>query len=425
MKKKYYIITFGCQMNKSDSERMASVFEKSGYAPASSESEADIIVVNSCSVRQAAIDRIWGLASKYEILKEGKNFKTMLTGCVLESDKSRLREKFDFVFNIKELVELERYLSRNISDEYDSYFKVRPKYSNSLQALIPIMSGCNNYCSYCAVPYVRGAEESRSIFEILKEAKDFVLSGGKEIMLLGQNVNSYCPNDLEICDSKNPFSQPFAKLLWELNQLEDLRKIHFTSAHPKDMHDDVINALGLPRMANYLHLALQSGDDDILRKMNRKYTAEKYARIIEKVRKVRPDIAVGTDIIVGFPGETIEQFQNTLNFYEMIQFDIAFLAMYSPRVGTAAAAMEDDVTRIEKKRRWHALQDLMEKITFAKNQKYVGKTVEVLIDKVTPDFCEGNSSEMKRVRFFAKSEEKIVKVKVLKAMEWLLEGEAQ
>jgi len=360
----------------------------------------------------------------FRAIRKNKPLTAILTGCVLDEDKEKFKEKFDFMFNIKDLNLLEKFLHEKNDYTKSNYFETLPKYSNNYQAFVPIMTGCNNFCSYCAVPYARGREVSRSVVEILKEIQGLAKAGCKEIILLGQNVNSFNPIDLENFSQENYFNHKFAKLLWEVNQIEGPDRIWFTAAHPKDMHDEVIEALALPKMLNYLHLALQSGDNEILRSMNRKYTVDDYEKIIEKVRTVRPDIALGTDLIVGFPGETPEQFENTINFYKKIRFDISYPAQYSPRSGTKAAELEDNVSREEKKRRWRIVQTLMEQTTLDLNQKYTGQEVSVLIDTKKDNWCEGNSREMKRVRIYDQDYEigQIVNVKVKEAKMWILEG---
>ncbi|NQT49088.1 tRNA (N6-isopentenyl adenosine(37)-C2)-methylthiotransferase MiaB [Candidatus Kuenenbacteria bacterium] len=437
--KKYHIITFGCQMNKSDSERIVAVFEHLNCSSVDAPEEADVVVVNSCSVRQAPIDRVWGLLKIFDEIKLKREISVILTGCILPEDKIKFEKRYDFVFDIKELNLLEKYLTQSgatpasrltgdgteqqlYTDE--NYFSVLPKSSSKYKAFVPIMTGCNNYCSYCAVPYVRGREESRSVKEVLSEANHLVANGAKEVTLLGQNVNSYAPADLESFSKANPFHQPFAKLLWEVNQIDNIDRIGFLSSHPKDLHDDIIQAFSLPKMSNYLHLALQSGDNQVLEKMNRKYTIEDYEKLISKLRQVRPDIAIGTDIIVGFPGETVQQFENTLKAFDRIQFDIAYHAMYSPRSGTTADKLEDDVSQEEKRRRWHQFQDQMKKIVLLNNQKYVGQKVSVLIDTVEDDYVEGNSREMKRVQIKNSGAQigDIVEVEVKKAREWVFYG---
>jgi len=414
-------------MNISDSERVAAVFEHLNYSAVKSPDEADVVVINACSVRQTAIDRIWGLTRDLSKRRRADGLKLILTGCVLPEDRAKLAERFDLIFEIKKLHELERFLRGKQDFVGADYFNVPGKADSPFSRFVPIMTGCDNYCSYCAVPFVRGREQSRPVKDVLAEIRELVRVGAKEVCLLGQNVNSYNPPDKENFSAANPFAHAFAQLLWEVNQVFGVRRINFSASHPKDVSDEMIEALKLPKQLNYLHLALQSGDDVVLRDMNRKYTAADFEKLIQKIRVARPDMAIGTDIIVGFPGETREQFENTLRLYERVRFDIAYLAMYSPRMGTAAAKLVDDVPHEEKKRRWRELQALMEKVVLEKNQKYLGQTVEVLIDKTEKGFVEGNSREMKRVRVYGNSHLQagdLVSVKVEVAMMWVLSGRA-
>lgn len=442
---KYFIVTYGCQMNKSDSERIAAILEKAGYRPAKNETQANLIVINACSVRQTAVDRIYGkVRNLTELRTKKKEHRTILTGCVLPEDKEKLKDKFDLVLGINEFKNLKTKELKNLKTEKfknlkrtgllrsdksglamtSDYFCIQPRYTNRFSVFVPIMTGCNNFCSYCVVPYVRGREVSRDVCDVLDEVKQLAKNGCLEIMLLGQNVNTYKPKDIESFSKNNPYKDNFAALLWEINQIPGIRSMHFTASHPKDMSREVIDALALPKMVNYLHLPVQSGDNVVLRKMNRHYKVVDYINLIEKIRAKKLDIALGTDIIVGFPGETKKQFENTVKLYKKIGFDIAYLAMYSPRQGTAAAKLLDDVPRQEKKRRWNVLQKLMEKIVLEKNKKYVGKTVSVLADEFKNGECIGNSTEMKRVRFPGKKNMvgKIFDAKVNKAYEWILEG---
>jgi tRNA-2-methylthio-N6-dimethylallyladenosine synthase len=441
MSKTYHIITFGCQMNKSDSERLAAVVEAAGFLPTEKLKNADLVMINACSVRQTGIDRIYGMVRNYERMKKKRPLITILTGCLLPVDQEKLVNRFDLVFGIKNIGELKSFLHSHqltslrqrriglwpkpVNQSTANYLDIKPVHQSKFSAYVPIMTGCNNFCSYCAVPYARGRETSRDVKSILKEIKKLAKKGYLQITLLGQNVNSYQPADVNNFSPANPFTHNFARLLWEVNQIDGIKRINFTSAHPKDMDDQVIQALALPKMVNYLHLALQSGADEILQKMNRQYTVKDYDEIIKKIRQVKPKIALGTDIIVGFPGETKEQFANTLKFYKKAGFDICFLAKYSPRSGTAAAKLVDDVPAIEKKNRWRKLQNLMEEITLKKNQQYLNKKVAVLIDTCKNGYSEGDSLEMKRVRI--QTEEnlvgKIIEVKIKKAMTWMLEGE--
>ncbi|MFA5128817.1 MAG: tRNA (N6-isopentenyl adenosine(37)-C2)-methylthiotransferase MiaB [Patescibacteria group bacterium] len=423
-KNKYHIIAYGCQMNKSDSERVAAVLEKIGYKPARSEKQADLAVLVACSVRQAAVDRLYGRARELSKIKNvNPNFKTILTGCILPRDKKKFIDKFDLVLDLKQIIDLEKF-KNYCQSWHEHYFKIEPRYSTKFSAFVPIMTGCNNFCSYCAVPYVRGREVSRPVVEVVAEIKNLAKRGCLEITLLGQNVNAYWPDDTKNFSKKNPYKHPFAALLWEVNQIRGIKRIFFTAPHPRDMTNEVIDALTLPKMVNYLHLPLQAGDDKVLKQMNRSYTTADYLKLVAKINKKRLGIALGTDIIVGFPGETKKSFQNTVELYKKADFDIAYLAIYSPREGTAAAKFKDDVPRAEKKRRRDVLQNLMEKIVFEKNQKYVGKVVSVLVDEYKNGKCIGNSLEMKRVRFNGKKNMigKIFNVKIKKAFEWILEG---
>lgn len=412
-------------MNKSDSERVAAVLEKLGYEPTSKEDRADLVVLVACSVRQAAVDRLYGKAQELNKIKKiNPNFRIILTGCVLRRDKKKFVDKFDLVLGLEQITNLEKF-KNYCQSWHEHYFKIEPRYSTKFSAFVPIMTGCNNFCSYCAVPYVRGREVSRPVSGVLAEIKNLAKNGCLEVTLLGQNVNTYRPADTENFSPKNPYKHPFAALLWEINRISGVRRIFFTAPHPKDMSHEVIDALTLPKMVNYLHLPVQAGDDTVLRKMNRHYTAADYLKLVDKIKKKKPGIALGTDIIVGFPGETKKQFENTVKLYKKANFDIAYLAIYSPRQGTVAAKLVDDVSRAEKKRRWQVSQDLMEKIVFRKNQKYVGKKVSVLVDEYKKGQCIGNSLEMKRVRFPGKKNMigRIFDVKIKKAFEWILEGD--
>ncbi len=427
-------------MNKSDSERVAAVLEKIGYKPALSEKQADLAVLVACSVRQAAVDRLYGRARELAKLKtRNLKLKTVLTGCVLPEDRKKFQGKFDFILDLDEWNDFSnKFQVPSSKFKNFDYFHISPRYTEKFRAYVPIMTGCNNFCSYCAVPYVRGREVSRDVAEVIAEVKKLAKSGCIEITLLGQNVNAYKPKDSPL-RKDCPYKHPFAALLWEANRILGIKRIHFTAPHPRDMTDDVIDALTLPKMVNYLHLPLQAGDDKVLKKMNRSYTAADYLKLVAKINKKKPGIALGTDIIVGFPGETKKAFQNTVELYKKANFDIAYLAMYSPRQGTVAAKFKDDVPRPEKKRRRDVLQNLMEKIVLEKNQKYVGKIVSVLVDEYKNEKCIGNSLEMKRVRFLAKKKPpqspfkkggseggfigKIFNVKIKKAFEWILEGD--
>ncbi len=288
-----------------------------------------------------------------------------------------------------------------------------------------IQTGCQKFCTYCVVPYARGLERNRPAADILGEVRALAGKGTLEVTLMGQAINTYKAPDRQVFSAENPYKNDFAALLWEVNQVPGLRRIHYTGAHPMNMTDEVIDALALPKQVNFLHLPVQAGSNEVLKRMNRRYTREQYLEIIGKIRERRPGIALGSDIIVGFCGETPEQFEETLDLYRRADFDISYNAMYSTRSGTQAAKLfADDVPKSEKKRRWNALQVLMEETVLRKNQAYLGRTVEVMVDSRGDGWCGGMSSEMKLVRFDTKEDlrGRIVSVKVDKAMEWMLTG---
>jgi len=444
MLKKYHIVTLGCQMNKHDSERIAGLLNSLNYKPTAHIIQADIIVLNSCSVRQASEDKAFGLIKNWQQYRnKKKNLIIIVTGCMPGRDKNGvLKEKIkgvDLWFGIDELPMLPKRLGGLDYNFKKDYLSIAPLRQNSAQAFVTIQTGCNNFCSYCAVPYARGRERNRPVRDILTEVKKLATKGCLEITLLGQVVNRYIAPDRKNFNPKNPFKtrDDFAALLWELNQSAGWRKkikrINFTASDPQYFNEAQIEALKLPSQVNYLHLPAQNGDNAVLKKMNRKYTREQYIKLVKKIRLARPDIALGTDLIVGFCGETKKQFKNTLDFYKKCDFDIAYTAIYSERSGTAAAkaakagvkTFQDSIPQLEKKRRWHELQELMEKTTFRKNQKYLDKIVEVMVEKCENGICSGNSGEMKLVQFLGKSNliGKIVKVKITRPEMWVLRGE--
>ena len=331
----YYIITYGCQMNKADSERIATILESKRYKEASNINEANLIVVNMCSVRQSAVDRVYGKIKNFAKLKaQNPKLKTILTGCILKKDRPKFAKGFDQILRFKDLL------------------KYQPKYQDKSVAFIPISNGCNNACSYCVVPFVRGPLICRNHKEIIKETKNTIKQGFKEIWLLGQNVNDY--------QSPTDSSTNFAKLLNMLNEIPGNFKILFTSPHPKNFSEELIDILAkCGKFGKYLNLPVQSGNDEILKKMNRNYTVKEYKKLVKKIREKIPEIRLSTDVIVGFPGETKKQFQNTAKLLKEIKFNWAYVAKYSPRSGTAAFQMKDDVPLKEKKRRWKTLNDII------------------------------------------------------------------
>lgn len=329
---KYHIITFGCQMNKSDSERMAADLENKGYKNTLKIETADLIIVNMCSVRQSAVDRVYGLLPKFKKVKA----KTVLTGCILKEDKKKFKKRFDSIWPMKD------------------YFNIPPKCQSNLRAFVPISNGCNNFCTYCVVPFTRGPLICRDHHLILKEVQNLVKKSFKEIWLLGQNVNDY--------HSPTNSSINFAKLLAMINNLQGEFFVRFMSPHPKNFTDELITVIAKSeKVAKYLNLPMQSGDNQILKKMQRSYTVKQYKNLVKKIRKKIPEINLSTDVIVGFPSETKKQFQNTAKLLKEIKFNIAYIAKYSPRMGTAAFQMKDNVPLKEKKLREKILREILAK----------------------------------------------------------------
>ncbi len=319
-------------MNIADSERIATMLEKMGYTKTSNESEADLVAIIMCSVRQSAVDRVHWLAEKFRRMKNSP--KTILTGCILQKDKKIFKEKFDQVWDMQDI---------------DGFLEIMPRHSSQPATYVPIMTGCNNFCSYCVVPYTRGREVSRPAKKIVKEIKLAVKDGAKEVWLLGQNVNSYKDKKVK-----------FPELLKMVDNIPGNFVLNFTSSHPKDFSDELIDIMAkCKKLSRDLNLPIQSGDDKILKKMNRPYTVAQYKNLVKRIRKAIPNVRLSTDIIVGFPGETKKQFENTVKVLKDIGYGVAFINKYSPRAGTAAEKMKDNVSWAEKKRREKVLIDLI------------------------------------------------------------------
>ncbi len=436
----YHITTYGCQMNKNDSERMAGLLGTLGFGEAENETQADLILINTCSVRQSAEDRVYGAQEKYlEYKKTKPDMIVAVTGCMPGRDKARVFKKrlpaTDLYFPTPDMVHLPRWIAElrpdlvNSASLEDDYLKIHPQRAPSVQAFVTIQTGCNKFCTYCVVPYARGLERNRPVKDILDECRELVAHGILEITLLGQTVNSYKATDPESFSATNPYQDHFAKLLWEINQLDGLQRLHWTAAHPLSMTDEVIHALTLPKQVNYLHLPVQSGSNEVLRRMNRKYTREQYLEVIRKIKLARPEIALGSDVIVGFSGETREQFEETISLYREVDFDISYNAQYSARSGTLGVKLyQDDISKEEKRDRWDDIQSVMEEISLKKNKAFIGKTVQVLVDKVAHGFASGNTFEMKLARFPSKDETligKMVNMNVKEVKTWVLEGKIE
>ncbi len=428
-------------MNYSDSERIASVLEKNNLKPVENISKADLAVFNTCGVRQMAEDRVYGQV--HNLRKNNPNIKIILTGCLSNRKDVRriLENKVDLFVEIKNVGtaitkfvianEVKQSRSKNNrlprrsaprNDIYNKdYFKIIPKHDNNFQAYVPIMTGCNNFCAYCVVPHARGREISRPAGEIIKEAKRLIKKGYKEITLLGQNVNSYKDGNIN-----------FPKLLKKINNLPGKFWLRFISSHPKDMSDELIETIAKSKKAcEYVHLPIQAGDDKVLKIMNRKYDAKHYLKLIKKIElafeKYKPGIiySLTSDIIVGFPGETKNQFLKSAGIMEKVPYDMVYFGQYSPRPNTIAWKMKDNVSKKEKVRREKYLNEILKKTAFANNKEYVGKVFDVLIEKRKDGVYFGKTRTLKNVKLPSKKKNlvgKVVKVKIIKANIWNLAG---
>jgi len=392
---RYSLLHLGCQMNQSDAERVRTVIEALGYERAESEEEADLLGIVACSVRQKAIDKVHARIRTWNSWKNARNLLTFVTGCVLPADKEAFLKLFDFLFDITELPQLPDMIRHygvvtppvgsvdvippeSLIDHANGYWGIRPRYTSTFEAYVPIQNGCDKYCTFCAVPYTRGAEVSRPSGEILQEVAGLVERGYKSITLLGQNVNSYGQD-------RAGAEISFAELLRSVGRLGmDLAAdfwLYFTSPHPRDMSREVVQVIAdYPCLAKQVHLPLQSGDDKVLIRMNRNYMVDQYRERVATIRDLLPQATLFTDIIVGFSGETEEQFENTRAAMREFQYNMAYVAMYSPRPGAASYHWPDDIPREEKNRRLHELSKELATSSSAYNRRMIGGTYRVLVE---------------------------------------------
>jgi tRNA-2-methylthio-N6-dimethylallyladenosine synthase len=415
---RYHIWTIGCQMNKADSECISSYLEHIGYQPSPKADEAEIIVLNGCVVRQSAEDRVINKLNSLKSLRRGKILA--LTGCIVDSSLEDLSHRFphvDLFFAPQAFRELARYLEElglaPAGSDWD-FSNPTPRPS----AFVTIIRGCDNFCSYCIVPYRRGREQSRPVTEIVCEARELSVHGTREVILLGQNVDSY-GHDL-------PDRPTLAGLLAELDQIDGLSRIRFLTSHPKDMSERLIESMaGLEKVCEHLSLPLQAGDDDILRAMGRGYNAVHYRQLVGRIRRSISHIALSTDVIVGFPGESDKQFQKTYDILRELRFDTVHVACYSPRPGTIAAReLQDNVPPDEKIRRREKIEALQEGIATEINRRLLGETVEVLVEGRKKGRWWGRTRTDKLVFFEDKSDHvgQLVNVRVEKTSPWSLQG---
>ncbi len=386
----YYLLPFGCQMNLSDTERMRTVLQQMGYTPTDNEEEADILGIVACSVRQKGIDKVYGRIEKWNAMKRHRNLLTFVSGCILPADRVRFLKLFDLVFTMNELPKLPDMIRQygivtpaslkdlNPSANMEPFWEICPMRTSTFEAYIPIQNGCNNFCTYCAVPYTRGREVSRPSKEILEELKELVEKDYKSITLLGQNVNSYGLdkkgeeiNFAELLRQIGEYGKASGKEFW----------VYYTAPHPRDMEDEIIEVMSqYDCLAKQIHIPIQSGDDTMLQRMNRHHNMERYRHIIQTIRRVLPSATIFTDIIVGFTHESEEEFENTRKAMEEFKYNMAFIAQYSVREGAVASRWEDDIPKEVKRQRYHRLTEELMKHSLVYNEGLVGQTVKMLVE---------------------------------------------
>ncbi|WP_026477857.1 tRNA (N6-isopentenyl adenosine(37)-C2)-methylthiotransferase MiaB [Alkaliphilus transvaalensis] len=436
-KKKYIVITYGCQMNEHDSEKLAGMLQNMGYEETNDKKVADIIIFNTCCVRENAELKVYGnIGALKNLKKNNPDMVIAVCGCMMQQPQvvEEIKRKYrhvDLVFgthNLHKFPELlvnARHTENMLVDVWEQEGEIIEgipsirKYG--LKSFVNIMFGCNNFCTYCIVPYTRGRERSREVNDIVSEVTDLVANGTKEVTLLGQNVNSYGKTLTE--------KVTFADLLRELNKVEGLKRIRFMTSHPKDLSDDLINAIAdCEKVCEHAHFPFQAGSNKILKEMNRVYTKEQYLEKVEKLKAKVPDISLTTDIIVGFPGETEEDFQHTLDVVKEVRFDSAFTFLYSIRQGTPAANIIEQIDEETKHERFNRLVDQVNEICGEINQSYQDKVVEVLVEgpsKTDPKKLMGRTRQNKLVNFVGDESliGEIVNVKIIDPKTFSLNGE--
>ena len=432
LEKSFNIQTFGCAMNEHDSETIAGMLSALGYKENSEKEKADVAIINTCSVRDNADKRFYGILGELKkIKKENNNFTVCLCGCMMQQQHiiDTVKQKYpwvDIIFGTHNLHEFPKLLTSVLSekqklvevwDEAGEIIEGLPaKRDYPFKAFVNIIYGCNNFCTYCIVPFTRGRERSRLSADIIKEVHELVADGVKEITLLGQNVNSY-NGDVD-----------FAGLICLLNRIEGLERIRFMTSHPKDLSDSLIQTFAeCEKLCNYIHLPVQSGSTNVLNRMNRKYTKEEYLKLIDRLRAVNPTISITTDIIVGFPGETDEDFLDTLDLVEKVEFDSAFTFLYSIRKGTPAEMYEDQIPEEVKHERFNKLVDLLNEISLKKNKELEGCVVKVLVEgasKKNQDLLTGRTEGFKTINFKGNKGliGSIIHVEVVKGKTFNLDG---
>jgi tRNA-2-methylthio-N6-dimethylallyladenosine synthase len=432
----YHITTYGCQMNEHDTETIKGLLEQMGYTSTEDRQAADIILLNTCAVRENAEDKVFGELGHLKHLKTAKpDLLLGVCGCMSQEEGvvSRIMKKHAFVdlifgtHNIHRLPHLikDAYFSKEMVVEVWSkegdIIENLPKKREGVKAWVNIMYGCDKFCTYCIVPYTRGKERSRRPEDVIAEVRELARQGYKEIMLLGQNVNAY-GKDFE----DSPYR--FGDLMDDIRKI-NIPRVRFTTSHPRDFDDHLIEVLAKKgNLVEHIHLPVQSGSNEILKRMSRKYTREHYLELVSKIKQAIPDAVLTTDIIVGFPGETDEQFEETISLVQEVQYDSAYTFIYSPREGTPAADMEDTVPMEMKKQRLYRLNDVLNGCFLASNQKVLGQTLEILVDgesKNNPDILAGRTRTNKLVHFAGPKHliGQLVDVKIVEATTFYIKGE--
>ena len=458
---KYFLLPLGCQMNQSDTERVKTILQGMGFMPTKNEDEATILGIIACSVRQKGIDKVYSRIMKWNEMKDRKNCITFVSGCILPADRERFLKLFDLVFTMNDLPDLPDMIRQygiviptsqqltannqqpiiniqrplvplfnkkdkiNPSANMDRFWVIEPDHISEFEAFIPIQNGCNKFCTYCAVPYTRGREVSRKSEDILTELKELVQKDYKIITLLGQNVNSY---GLDKKGEEINFAELLRRIGEYGNSVDKEFWVYFTSPHPRDMSDEVIEVISQYKcLAKQIHLPIQSGDNAMLDRMNRKHTIDDYRHIIHTIRRLLPEATIFTDIIVGFTGETEEEFENSRKAMEEFKYNMAYIAQYSVRPGAVASTWADDVPKSVKKKRYHILTDELMKHSLVYNQGLVGKTLKVIVNGTDRNkaYLTGYTEGKIVIRFKSNDKSligKIVKVEVTSATPLSIEG---
>ncbi len=429
----YYILTMGCQLNENDSEKLCGMLEEMGYNKCEDMKQADLVLFNTCCVRENAEDKLFGKIGEVKKIKEDKGVILAIGGCMMQEEHivEKLNKSYpfyDIIFGTHTLHKFPEDLynaiceNKKIEDviniDGEIYEGLPIKREDNIKASVTIMYGCNNFCTYCIVPYVRGRERSRKPEDILNEIRNLAEKGYKEITLLGQNVNSY----------KGREDYGFDKLLEDVCKIDGIEIVRFVSPHPKDFTDDVIDVIAKnKKISRVLHLPLQSGSSNVLKAMNRKYTKEQYLELVKKIKTKIPDVVFSTDIIVGFPGEKEEDFEETLDVVKKVKFEQVFMFIYSRRVGTRADKMENQIPEEIKHKRFDKLKELVEKQTIENNEKYIGTIQKILVEgesKNNNKMLTGRTSTNKVVVFEGNKEliNNVINIKIVENCLWYLKG---